>query len=101
MFGFGMVGLIFRRRIGQKGSKLLMICLMILSGVFAGSLTACNTTTLSGPASALATPAGTYPVTITAQMVGSQVVINGTTPITIYGSQNQVSLPFTINVTVQ
>jgi hypothetical protein len=101
MFGFGMIGLFFRRRIGKTGHKLLMICLIVLSGVFATSLTACNTTTLSGPASALTTPPGTYAVTITAQMVGSQVVLNGTTPITIYGSQNQVSLPFTLNVTVQ
>jgi hypothetical protein len=100
MFGFGMVGLLFRRRIGQKGRLLLMICLAIVSGAFALSLTACSTTNLS-PASVLTTPSGTYAVTITAQQVGTQVITLPTGPITIYGSQNQVSLPFTINVTVQ
>jgi hypothetical protein len=100
MFGFGMIGLFFRRKVGQKGRLLLMLCLMILSGALAGSLTACSTVNLS-PASVLTTPAGTYAVTITAQQVGTQVVTIVTGPITIYGSQNQVSLPFTIKVTVQ
>jgi len=100
MLGFGMIGLLFRRRIGQKGRLLLMICLAIVSGAFALSLTACSTTNLS-PASVLTTPSGTYAVTITAQQVGSQVITLPTGPITIYGSQNQVSLPFTLNVTVQ
>jgi hypothetical protein len=100
MFGFGMIGLLFRRRIGQKGSHLLMICLAILSGALAVSITACSTTNLS-PAAVLSTPKGSYTVTITAQQVGSQVITLPSGPITIYGSQNQVSLPFTINVTVQ
>jgi hypothetical protein len=100
MFGLGMIGLFFRRRVGQKGRLLLMLCLTMLSGVLACSFTACSTTNLS-PASVLTTPAGTYAVTITAQQVGSQVITLPTGPITIYGSQNQVSLPFTINVTVQ
>jgi hypothetical protein len=77
-----------------------MICLAIISGAFSLSLTACSTTNLS-PASVLTTPKGTYAVTITAQQVGTQVITLPTGPVTIYGSQNQVSLPFTINVTVQ
>jgi hypothetical protein len=100
MFGCGMVGLFFRRRIGQKGRLMLMVCLMVLGGLLAGSLTACSTTNLS-PASVLTTPKGTYAVTITAQQVGTQVITLPTGPITIYGSENQVSLPFTLNVTVQ
>lgn len=100
LFGFGLIGLCFRRKLAEKGRVLLMVCMMILSGAFAGSLTACSTQNLS-PASVLTTPAGAYPVTITAQQVGSQVITLPTGPVTIYGSQNQVSLPFTINVTVQ
>jgi sugar lactone lactonase YvrE len=100
MFGFGMIGLFFRRKAGQKGRLLLMLCLIIVSGVFAGSLTACSTVNLS-PASVLTTPSGTYAVTVTAQQVGTQAITLPTGPVTIYGSQNQVSLPFAINVTVQ
>jgi hypothetical protein len=100
MFGFGMIGLFFRRKLGQQGRLLLILCMVILSGALAGSLTACNTTNLS-PASVLQTPSGTYAVTITAQQVGSQVISQPTGPVTIYGSENQVSLPFTLNVTVQ
>ena len=45
----------------------------------------------------------TYDVTVTAKEVGS-TTIPGSTPgstTTIYGNQNQVSLPFTVNVTIQ
>jgi len=102
LFSFGMFGLFFRRRIGQKGSLWLMICLMVLSGALAISLTACSTVNLS-PTSVLTTPVSTtpYAVSITAQQVGTQVITLPTGPITIYGSENQVSLPFTLNVTVQ
>jgi sugar lactone lactonase YvrE len=100
MFGFGLIGLVFRRRLGQKGRLLLIFSMTILSGALATSLTACGTTNLS-PASVLTTPKGTYQVTVTAQQVGTQTITLPTGPITIYGSQNQVSLPFTINVTVQ
>lgn len=100
LFGFGLMGLFFRRRAAEKANLFLMLCLAILGGAFAVSMTACATTNLS-PASVLTTPSGTFAVTVTAQQVGSQVITLPTGPITIYGSQNQVSLPFTINVTVQ
>jgi Bacterial Ig-like domain (group 3) len=100
MFGIGMIGLLFRRRISKKGNLLLMICLAVVSGAFAVSITACSTTNLS-PATVLSTPPGTYKITITAQQVGTQVITLPTGPITIYGSQNQVSLPYTISVTVK
>ena len=116
IFGFGMMGLFFRRKTFEKGRLMLMVLLMIAGGGLAVSVTACNTTTLE-PQSALATPAGTYPVTITAEEVGSICVAspgntadncivpgsgsasnNGTV---VYGTQNQVSIPFYVNVTVQ
>jgi len=100
LFGFGMIGLFFRRRAAEKARLLLMLFMVILSGALGVSLTACSTTKLS-PASILTTPSGTYAVTVTAQQVGSQVITLPTGPITIYGSQNQVSLPFTLNVTVK
>jgi hypothetical protein len=100
LFGFGMVGLFFRRRAVQKSRLLFMLCAAILSGALAFGLAACSTANLS-PASVLTTPSGTYSVSVTAQQVGSQVITLPTGPITIYGSENQVSLPFAINVTVQ
>lgn len=100
MFGFGLIGLCFRRRLGEKGRMLLILCMVAIGGAFTVSLTACGTTNLS-PSSVLTTPSGTYAVTVTAEQVGSQVITLPTGPITIYGSENQVSLPYTINVTVQ
>lgn len=113
LFGFGMLGLFFRRRAAERARLFLMFAMVVLSGVLAVSLTACSTTNLS-PASVLTTPSGgPYAVTVTAQEVGSQCVFvagssssNCTTGAgqpgqEVYGSQTQVSLPFTLNVTVQ
>jgi hypothetical protein len=100
VFGLGMMGLFFRRKAFEKGRLLLMVILMIFGGTLAVSITACNTTNLA-PNAALSTPAGTYAVTITAQQVGAQSISLPTGPVQIYGSQNQVSLPFYINVTIQ
>jgi sugar lactone lactonase YvrE len=116
IFGFGMMGLFFRRRAFAKQGLLLMVFLMIVGGALAVSITACNTTTLT-PQSSLATPAGTYQATITAQEVGticistpgaggancivpgsSSTTFNGTL---VYGSGNQVSLPFYVSLKVQ
>jgi sugar lactone lactonase YvrE len=116
IFGFGMVGLFFRRKSFEKGRRLLMVFLMIAGGALAVGITACNTTVLS-PEASLSTPAGTYAVTITADEVGSLCVSepggagdncivpgSGATTnngIKVYGTENQVSIPFYINVTVQ
>ncbi len=100
VFGFGMIGLFFRRRAFAKTRLLLMAFLMIVAGALAVSITACNTTNLA-PNAVLSTPAGTYAVTVSAQQVGTQTINLATGPVQIYGSQNQVSLPFFINVTVQ
>jgi hypothetical protein len=111
MFGFGMLGLFFRRRVGQTGRMLLMVYLAIVGGALATSLTACSTTNLS-PASQLTTPKGTYAVSIVAQQVGQQCITSvlgqsncttasGQQGRAVYGNNNQISLPLTINVTIQ
>jgi hypothetical protein len=116
IFGFGMMGLFFRRKSFEKGRLMLMVLLMIVGGALAVSVTACNTTTLS-PEAALTTPAGTYPVTITAEEVGTICVSSpgnsadncivpasgsaSNNGIKVYGTQNQVSIPFYVSVTVQ
>jgi len=116
IFGFGMIGLFFRRRTFEKGRLLMMVFLMVVGGALAVSITACNTTTLTSGAS-LNTPAGTYAMTITADEVGTLCVSSagnqgdncivpgsGSTSnngILTPGSQIQVSIPFYINVTVQ
>jgi sugar lactone lactonase YvrE len=101
IFGLGMISLFVRRRAFEKGRLSMMVVLMIVGTALAASITACSTTNLSNSA-VLTTPKGTYPVTVTAQQVGSQQISsgNGATQ-TIYGSENQVSLPFVVNVTVQ
>jgi len=111
IFGFGMVGLFFRRRAFQKARRKLMFVLMIVGGALSVSLTACSTTDLA-PQAQLSTPTGTYAVSITAAQVGTQCVpqIAGSIPCTtasggpgqtVYGSNSQVSFPYYINLTVQ
>lgn len=116
IFGFGMLGLFFRRRAFEKGRMMLMVILMVVGGALAVSITACNTTTLSS-GSTLSTPAGTYAMTVTADEAGTLCVSepggagdncivsgSGSTSnngVLVYGTQNQVSLPFYVNVTVQ
>jgi hypothetical protein len=112
IFGFGMVGLFFRRRTFRKAGRLLMFVLLIAGGALAVGLTSCSTTNLT-PQAQLATPAGTYAVGITAAQVGTQCIpqttpatipcttSSGTQGQTVYGSNNQVSLPYYINLTVQ
>jgi hypothetical protein len=111
-----MIGLFFRRKTFEKGRMLLMVFLMIAGGGLAVSITACNTTTLT-PLASLNTPAGTYAVTITADEVGSfcssqpggagdNCIVPGSgstsnNGIKVYGTENQVSIPFYINLTVQ
>lgn len=99
IFGLGMVGLFFRRREFQKGRTMLMLFLALVGGALALSISACSTTNLT-PISSSSTPAGTYAVTVTAMETGSLQVQNAGQTISIYGNQNQVSLPFYVNVTV-
>ena len=98
-FGLGMFGLFAARRRGMK--YLAVVCILLLGGTLTG-LTACSTTTLSSSSSdSLKTPAGTYAVTVTAIQTGSVTVSDGNSTKVIVGSNNQISLPFTVNVTVQ
>jgi hypothetical protein len=116
IFGLGMIGLFFRRKAFEKARMLLVVFLIFAGCALAVSITACSTTNLS-PNSVLATPSGTYAVQITAQQVGNECIsatsssntnciIPGSGSTTnngqlIYGSENQLNLPFYINVTVQ
>jgi hypothetical protein len=111
IFGVGMIGLFIRRKAFEKARRLLMMVLMIVGGGLAVTLSACNTTNLA-PLSQVATPSGTYAVTITASQVGTQCVplqstssncttASGGQGKLVAGSNNQVSLPYYINVTVQ
>ncbi len=116
IFGFGMIGLFFRRRAFEKGRMLLMVLLMFVGVALAVGITACSTTTLTS-GSTLTTPSGTYAVTITADEVGTlcvsepgasgdNCIVSGSgstvdNGILVYGTENQVSLPFYINLTVK
>lgn len=111
VFGLGMLGLFFRRKAFAKAGWLPMIVLMIAGCALAVSLSACSTTNLS-PQAQLSSPSGSYAVTVTAQQVGVQCIpqvgpnancttASGAQGIYVYGSQNQVSLPFYVNVSIQ
>ena len=99
LFGFGLIGLVSRRRF--KDARLLALAsILTLTGATLG-LTSCSGSNFPVESSATTTPAGNYAVSITAQQVGSIVVLGSTgTPVTLYGILNQVSLPYTLNVTV-
>jgi ABC-type Fe3+-hydroxamate transport system substrate-binding protein len=93
------IGLLFGRKAGPKARMLLIVCGLILGGSLVG-MTGCATRNAT-PAAVPTTPAGTYPVTITAQQVGYTITTRQNGHKIVYGSQNQISAPFTINVTVQ
>jgi hypothetical protein len=103
MFGVGLVGLAFGRRSGRKARVLMLICLLIITGAVA-SMTACSTKILGSVTPTTTTPAGTYSVMVTAQEVGAVSVASSSTSsgfVLVYGSENQMSLPYTMTVTVQ
>ncbi len=97
VFGLGLCGLAFGKRRSLRGRMLLSVCLLMCGGVMAG-ITGCSTTQL-GASTTTVSPSGSYTVIVTAKQVGSQVITQ--TPGIVYGNQNQMSLPFTVNVTVQ
>lgn len=111
IFGFGMFGLFFRRRAFEKSRQFLTVFLVALAVALAVSVTACSTTNLS-PLSKLSSTPGTYAVTVTAQQVGNQcepslpntsncTTSSGGPGQLAHATNNPVSLPFYINVTVQ
>jgi hypothetical protein len=111
IFGLGMLGLFVRRKTFEKGRLLLMVLLMVIAPALAVSITACSTTNLL-PQTELASPAGTYAVTVTARQVGDQCEPSGPLGANCttssggpgqlaHGTNNPVSLPFTVDVMVQ
>lgn len=104
LFGLGLLGLTFRRRVTRLRNLLMVVCALLWGGTLIG-ITACSTTTLGTPtATTGVTPVGTYWVTVTADQVGSLMTppskYNDETAILANGNGNQMSLPYTINVTI-
>jgi hypothetical protein len=99
IFGFGLLGLAFGKRRTLRGITLTLTLLLLSSGFVAG-VGGCSTQQL-GANSSTVSPAGTYTVTITAKQVGSRTISLSGIPYTVYGNGNQMSLPFTMNVTIQ
>ena len=98
MFGFGLLGLAFsRKKKSFRGVLSTLVCLLFCTGIIA-SISGCSTKQF-GTTTGNSTPAGTYTVTITAKQVGSQIIAEY--PGITYGNSNQMSLPFTMNVTIQ
>ena len=97
MLGLGMLGFAFKRRRSLRGRIGTLAVLTLSCGLFAGAI-GCSTTQLGGNSSPV-TPSGTYTVQITAKQVGSQTITQN--PYITYGNGNQMSLPFTMQVTVQ
>jgi hypothetical protein len=98
VFGFSLLGLAFGKRRSLRGRLTVMFLVLLTSGIVAGS-TGCSTTQL-GSTQQL-TPAGTYQVLVTAKQTGSAYIVADSSSPWVYGSGNQVSLPFTVNVTIQ
>ena len=97
MLGLGVLGLVFGRRRSLRGRIGTLAVLALCCGILAG-VSGCSTTQLGG-SSAQVTPSGTYTVLVTAKQVGSQTITQN--PFITYGNGNQMSLPFTVQVTIQ
>ena len=102
VFGLGLLGLTFRRKVSRFRSLSMVACALLWGGTLIG-ITACSTTTL-GTAMAGVTPTGNYWVTVTASQAGTMVIpgliYNQGVPTLIPANGDQMSLPYTINVTV-
>ena len=100
-FGLGLLGMSKGKRRALR-QRLTVAFSFALFGVALASFSGCGSgSTTQQPV--LDSPAGTYTVSVSAKQVGSQV-IPGTaagTTVTVYGTENLMSLPFTVNVTVQ
>ena len=104
IFGLGLLGLAFRRKVTRFRNLLMVACALLWGGTLIG-ITACSTTTLgTATATTGVTPAGSYWVTVTASQTGTMVIppliYNNYTASLIPGNGDQMSLPYTINVTV-
>jgi hypothetical protein len=102
LFGIGLIGLASRRRLSGHRLLLTLTCCILLSGATLGLSSCSSNSATATNSNSTTTPSGSYTVSITAQQVGSITVLGNTgTPITLYGNLNQVSLPYTLEVTVQ
>jgi hypothetical protein len=104
LFGLGLLGLAFRKKVTRFRNLLMVAFALLWGGTFIG-ITACSTTTLGTPtATSGVTPTGSYWVTVSANQAGSMVIppliYNNFTASLIPADGNQMSLPYTINVTV-
>ena len=104
IFGLGLLGLTFRRKVTRFRNLLMIVCALLWGGTLIG-ITACSTTTLgTATATTGVTPPGSYWVTVTANQAGTMVIppliYNNYTASLIPGNGDQMSLPYTINVTV-
>jgi sugar lactone lactonase YvrE len=105
MFGLGLLGIVLRRKAARWRGLLMVLCLLLLGGAFMG-FTACSTKTLGTTSTATVTPSGSYWVTVTAKEAGSILVACNSGPLCMNGEElvpgngNQMSLPYTVYVTV-
>jgi sugar lactone lactonase YvrE len=97
MLGLGTLAFAFKRRRSLRSSLGSLAVLALCCGILAGA-SGCSTTQL-GTNSPQVTPAGTYTVLVTAKQVGNQTITQY--PGIVYGNGNQMSLPFTMQVTIQ
>jgi len=97
MLGLGTLVFGFRRRRSLRAGLGTLAVLVLCCGILAG-VSGCSTTQLGGN-SPQVTPSGTYTVLVTAKQVGSQAITQY--PGITYGNGNQMSLPFTMQVTIQ
>jgi hypothetical protein len=102
LFGLGLLGLTFRRKVTRFRNLSTIACALLWCGTLMG-ITACSTTTL-GTGMTGVTPTGTYWVTVTASQAGTMVIppliYNQNVPTLIPANGDQMSLPYTINVTI-
>jgi len=102
LFGLGLLGLTFRRKVTRFRNLLTIACALLWGGALIG-VTACSTTTLGTEKTGI-TATGTYWVTVTASQAGTMVIppliFNNHVASLIPGNGDQMSLPYTINVTI-
>jgi hypothetical protein len=97
MFGFGLLSFAFGKRRSLRTRVPMLVCVLLCGGLMA-AISGCGTKQLGSTSGTTTTPAGTYTVQVTAKQVGSQTITPP--PGITYGNGNQMSLPFTITLTV-
>jgi len=98
MFGLGLFSFAFGKKKSLRARVPTLVCLLLCGGIMIG-ISGCSTKQLGANSTTVATPAGTYKVLLTARQVGSQAIT--AVPGITYGNGHQVSLPFSMTLTVQ